>query len=551
MAGYNWDIDERSNFALTVAYSFGYNGTEALTWGEASDPRPDYYRKLPSYYTNPAIREQLANEFRNNSSVNQLDWNNIYQVNRENPQANGEYQSHYIIEDRWNNRDLLSGSASYNSQLTDMLKMTVGLDAQKYKGSFYKEVNDLLGGTYWLDIDKFAERDNPSNPDYYQNDLDNPNRKAQEGDKFGYDYDINQNKVNVWTLWQLAFDNLDVYFANQLTSTTYWREGHMRNGKFPTTSYGKSDKHNFGDFGFKAGGTYRIGGRHSVNLNAAYLTQAPMFKDAYISPRTRSTVSNRLTNEQIASADITYIFRSPRVSARLTAYYTDINDRIRNRSYYDDTQNTFVNMMLSNIDERHMGVEFGLEAKLTKTISFKAAAAHGKNTYTSRPLLTLTKDNTNEITLEDEEVFMKDFYVPGTPQTVFSSELSYNSPNYWWVSVSGNYAANSFLEIMPSRRTKVAFAGIDVPDAQVKEYVKQEKFADAFTMNLSGGISFKLKNSYIGLNASIENLFNKKDIKTGGFEQFRNIRVDNPELFAPKYFYAYGRTYFLMISYRF
>ena len=551
MLGYNWDINELSSLSLSLGYSFGYNGTEALTWGEANDPRPDYYRNLPSYYASPEIKEQITNEWRTNPSVNQVNWNELYQVNRENINADGTYRAHYIIEDRWSNRNLLTGNVTYNSQLTDILRVNIGLDGQKYKGKFFKEVNDLLGGTYWLDIDKFAERDFPDDPDSYQNDLNNPNKKAVKGDKFGYDYDIYQDKINLWSIWQLSFNKLELYFANELTTTTYWRDGNMKNGKFPNNSYGKSEKHNFGTYGFKAGGVVRLGGRNSISANAAYLTQAPLFKDAYVSPRTRDDVVTRLTNEQIVSADLSYLLNTPRIKARLTGYYTQINDRIRNRSFYDDTQNTFVNMMLSNLDERHIGMEFGLEAKLTKTISFRTAFAHGKNTYSSRPLATLSKDNTNELTLVDEEVYMKDFYIPGTPQTVVSSELSYNSPNYWWVSVSGNYAANNYLEVMPTRRTKVAFESIDVPDEMIKEFTKQERFTDAFTMNISGGISFKIKDSFIGLNASIENIFNKKDIKTGGFEQMRNIRADNPDLFAAKYFYAYGRTFFIMLSYRF
>lgn len=58
---------------------------------------------------------------------------------------------------------------------------------------YYSEVKDLLGGDYWADIDKFAERDFGSNAIAYQNNLDYYYRHghahaAKVGDKYGYDY---------------------------------------------------------------------------------------------------------------------------------------------------------------------------------------------------------------------------------------------------------------------------------------------------------------------------------------------------------------------------
>lgn len=54
-------------------------------------------------------------------------------------------------------------------------------------------MKDLLGGDYWADIDKFAERDFGSNTQAYQNNLDYYNKyghahAAKVGDKYSYDY---------------------------------------------------------------------------------------------------------------------------------------------------------------------------------------------------------------------------------------------------------------------------------------------------------------------------------------------------------------------------
>ena len=71
-------------------------------------------------------------------------------------------------------------------------------------------------------------------------------------------------------------------------------------------------------------------------------------------------------------------------------------------------------------------------------------------------------------------------------------------------------------------------------------------------VNLTGGKSWKVKSTTFGLFASINNVLDVT-YKTGGFEQARNSNYlqlnqdvsSGTPAFAPKYFYGYGRTYFL------
>ena len=50
MLNYNWQISENTSLAVATSVRFGFNGYSALTWYKGEDPRPDYYRVLPSYY---------------------------------------------------------------------------------------------------------------------------------------------------------------------------------------------------------------------------------------------------------------------------------------------------------------------------------------------------------------------------------------------------------------------------------------------------------------------------------------------------------------------
>ena len=74
--------------------------------------------------------------------------------------------------------------------------------------------------------------------------------------------------------------------------------------------------------------------------------------------------------------------------------------------------------------------------------------------------------------------------------------------------------------------------------------------------NLTGGKSWRIHGKTFGLFASINNLANTT-YKTGGFEQARNANyrqlsqdqdaIHNTPVFGPKYFYGYGRTYFVNV----
>ena len=113
----------------------------------------------------------------------------------------------------------------------------------------------------------------------------------------------------------------------------------------------------------------------------------------------------------------------------------------------------------------------------------------------------------------------------------------------------------------PYRRT------IDIANPELVEpgspnwyrILNQEEFAPAFTLDLFGGKSWKIKKNYINLNVGINNILNNRTIKTGGYEQARvdyNLTANSSDAkvdigkFPPKYFYAYGINYFISLGFR-
>jgi hypothetical protein len=548
-----WQIDEKTNLTTSLGYVFGRDGQYALSWGEADDPRPDYYRNLPSYFSNPDIQQAVADKFKNDPSTNQVNWAKIYQKNREETDSDGKYMAKYIVEDRRNDHNIFSFNTVLNTALKENISLQAGAEIRNVKTKYFKEIQDLLGADYWLDIDKYAKRDYPTNENAYQSDLNNPNRKAVTGDLFGYNYIINHTEMNLWTLLRMKFDAVDVYFGPQLSNTSFYREGLARTGLFPNNSFGKAQTHNFGNYALKGGFTYKITGRHFVDGNVATMTRAPFYRNIYLSPRTRDNVMNNIKSEKITSADLSYITRSPYVQARITGYYTTIGDKTESTSYYDDSFGSYVNMAMSGADQRYMGIEAGLKLKLSQTTTLETAFAHGKYEYTNNPLITVSHDATAEMLVENEKSYIKGFYVEGTPQTAVTAEITYNSPKYWWISFGGNYAANAFLDFSPMKRILSLYQNAADADYDIiKNYVAQTRLPEAVTFDLSGGYSIRLRNNYLSFMFNLQNVFNKKNIKTGGYESMRvNLSDLESARFDPRYFYAYGTTFFFQVSYRF
>ena len=80
--------------------------------------------------------------------------------------------------------------------------------------------------------------------------------------------------------------------------------------------------------------------------------------------------------------------------------------------------------------------------------------------------------------------------------------------------------------------------------------IGQEKYDAGFTMDFYTSKSFKFGKHYIRMSVGINNLLDNTDFRTGGFEQLRfDFDGKDPQRFAPRYFYAFGRTYFIGISY--
>jgi hypothetical protein len=604
MLSHYWNINPKIRLNTNVSYQFGSIGNSRLDFQDVNNPDPTYYRNLPSYFTSlynnnqedvlqqdPSVYEPggvggiftpdlLGATNANFFNQRQINWDAMYLANTtpildENNQEIGreKARSKYVLyQDRTDDKTLTFNSI-LNAQLSDNIVLNGGVSYTKLKSNNYQLLEDLLGGLFFDDIDNFQVGDAS------QSDLNNPDRKVIEGDKYGYNYNLFADVLRAFTQFKFSFTKIDFYIAQEFSRSEYQREGLYKNGIYPTNSFGDSDRISFDNFGFKGGLTYKLTGRHFINFNGVYMTKAPTLRSTFPNARLSNFVFDELDSETISSADLSYVIRTPKLKTRITGFYSKIQNVTETSFFFaegafedadGDGGDAFVAELVTGMDKLQIGGELGIEYQITSTIKATGAIAYGQYTYANNPNVYLNVDanavNNLPPLINLGESKLKNYKIPGSPQQAYSVGLEYRDPKFWWIGANINYLADNYLDVSALLRTDNFYrnpediSGFAFPEAteeRARELLKQEKF-DSFTLvNLVGGKSWRISNknrNTLGFFASINNIF---DItyKTGGFEQARNAnyRELNQDVssgtpsFAPKYFYGFGRTYFINI----
>ncbi|MDR1809206.1 MAG: TonB-dependent receptor [Prevotella sp.] len=547
---YKIDKDSRLTTGLGVHYN-RYGGT-ALNWfGNNADPRPDYYRYLPSYQKNQTEKDRTTALWTSKDpEKTQINWGQLYFANM------GKDTASYIVEERRNDLLEISLNSTYDARLNGNILLTAGVGLRSTKGMTFTTVDDLLGAQYVIDIDKYGERDFPGDKNISQNDLNNPDRKVYEGDRFGYDYNIQVHSANAWLQNQHQYNNIDFYYGMKLAYTSFYRDGKMKNGRNPNESYGKGKVHEFVDQTVKAGFTYKADGRNFIVGNFSYGTQAPLPYDAYVAPRVRDKAIPELESEKILSADLGYVFSFPELTGRVSVFQTNFYDQTDKASYYHDIYRTYIHHVMYNMNKVHRGVELGLSYKTPLdglTLSFGGTLA--EYYYANNPDGQVFYEN-NKKEVEPETVYLKGFYVGSTPQAAATFGIDYFY-KYWFLGANLNGFARSYLDPEPARRV-YSVLGFSDYDPQkyaelVREFVEQPSLKGGMTLDLSVGKILYLKSGHsINVNLSVNNVLNYRHLQTGGYEQGR-IDTDKYSVskFPPKYYYMQGINCYLNVNYKF
>ena len=593
---WDWHIDDNSSLTSNVGFRYGMYSSTALGFaGEAYDPRPDYYKNLPSsifnvydlsinnsdyLHENPFLMDQYNTlmERWSTKAGRQIDWDRLYYINRQNA-ANGG-SALYYQERRHNDQRVWALSSTYNRFINAGNKLAAGIQANVTKGMHYTTMADLLGASYYVDIDKFAAGDYGLSSMQAQSDLRHPNRIIKEGDTFGYNYEINVQYAQLWAQYQYTVGSFNANLQANLDGTRMRRNGLMQNGQgqlkqadgtYLDNSFGYSEWAGFLGGGAKVQLQWRPWANQTLTLAAGWAKKAPLARNAFVAPRIQNDYVNNLTLEDHLSADANWKFRFGNLSGKVGAYFIDMQNLVEQTAFFNDANSAFTYLTMSNVSKQHYGLELALKYDIVSNLSVHATGTWNQALYTNNPYAQLNtqgmseSDNykvnqwVNPVTGDYEHLLVAadGMHVGSTPLTALNFGAEYSIRN-WFFEVNVNWYDRVYVGFSQYRRltnimqnytnNSVNAEGMpvySVTEAEIRENgavlwdestgkikkiygAEQEKFHPGFMLDASIGRYIRLPHGKsMSINLSAQNLTNNTNLRTGGYEQNRDDNYYN------------------------
>ncbi len=557
VASYDVRAGKYTQFRVSLGVEAGRRSYSALTWFDAQTPMPDNYRYMPSYYASTDVSEEVEQTWRNRDPrYTQIDWDKLFEINR----LNGGHAV-YAVEERVEQITNIHLRGAGETRVSEAVTIRYGVSCSYERSRNFKQMSDLLGSDYVVDIDYFLV-DDESFSNNLQNDLRHPNRRIGEGARYGYDYALVRSSVGVsggveWRSDRLRFDcDLSVGGAS-VRRVGYFEKELFRASR----SYGKSREVHFAPYMVRAAVGYALTPKNYIELCAAVRSEAPDGENLFLQSRYNNRLIDNPTALTEMSAELNYRLRSKVFDVDATLFAALSDGGIRVAHYYDDLSSTYSDMVVSDISQMRLGAEVVATARIANKWSVSLAAQAGYYGYAKDARVSLYADSDNALLCDRAVAHMGGVRTGNAPLVALSANAAYMNKG-WGVRLTANYSALRYVEAEPMRRTdRVSHQG-SVSEEIFRRFTEQERLPDAVSADVAAWKSFRLRregsDSYTRLvvSLSVRNLLGSGRMVYSARESLRIYRrsIAGDYLYEPfptRYTYAYPRTYYLAVSYRF
>jgi iron complex outermembrane recepter protein len=533
-----WDVSKKVTISNAIYYSWADAGGAAMDRVSGTTNTNNELTIIPNPIPGGTLTQTFQLNFDYMASQNQGNLVTIRNANGSGLPFTG-YRSRYALKESVNNHQWVGALSTVNIEASKNLSMTFGVDARWYRGFHYQRVKNLLGGDFWLDVDRNVQDDVGRD---MNNNLLTPNRVALQGDKVGYDY----NGTVRWlgTFGQVEYTpirNLDIFATLTFVYNDFQRNGKMLNEKYFSTSLGNSELQSFNNYTFKAGANYKITGRHNVFFNAGTFTRAPFFQNAFSDNRTTNIIRGSLTSERVTSFEFGYGYRSPKFVGNFNLYSTSWENRSYTQGFLGDlaflnnpnvpTGTQFINYQLYGVNALHRGVEidFATQIPHLPELSLSGMLSVGDWRYLGNPKADILADPVGVPYATDVTINADRLRVGGQAQTTAALGLRYRNQKGLFVGMSSNFYDNMYADYNPETRT--------TPDAYFNQV---RRLPNAFTFDMFAGKTFRLdKRVRCQVKGSLNNITDYR------FMIDANERT--PSNLSPFVQYYFGRTYSISV----
>lgn len=549
---YSADIGASTRMTLTAGADYGWRNYSSLGWYDASTPRPDNYRYMPSFYADEDVAAAVAQEWRgNNANYTQVNWDELYQRNR-----NSFRGAIYSLEDRVERLAKTQFVAAFQTDVTSSMTLRYALRGDYTSSRNYKLMRDLLGAAYLADIDYYL-LDDVTFSHKTDNDMQHPDRLVAEGDRFGYDYALLSSALTVEAGIRYSFGSwllsADISFGHQRTHRKGYFEKELYAGR---KSLGRSDDVTLSPYAVRAVASLVATPYSRFEFGIMHSAVAPESDNMFLNPQYNNRIADNLELQQHLSAELNYILTTPVVELAASAYAISVNRERRLYRAYDDLSATYCDVDIAGLGTLRYGIESCAEVNLTRNLTAQATFAVGRYIYNHNPTVTLYADNDNELISSRSVSYMGDCYIGGAPQLAASVGLEYLTYRGWAISCSAQVAAMRYVEPSALRRTERVAHQASASEEIYNSFIHQRRLNDAITVDASLSRWFNLGRHRLSLTLSARNLLGRRDIVYGGYEssRIRHYKSGARHIYSPQddiLTYAYPRTFYGVMSWKF
>lgn len=567
--GYEGKVGNLTRLNIAIAATAGIEKYSGLDWFDTQTPLPDNYRYMPSYF---ADEEDIFHETENSWITNdtrytQIDFDRLIATNR----INGG-KATYAISDRVERLV----ATTLRGEATTSLKsgyISYGIEAKLHNSRNYKQMRDLLGAKYTMDIDYFL-LDDDTFGNFLQNNLDRPNRRIAEGDRYGYDYAMRRHNISLFGTYHYSANRANIDIAAAVGYTDISRRGFYRKELFKDNSFGTSRHIQFAPYALRISADYTISNNHYIRGIIAANAQPCDAEDLFLQSQYNNRIIDNPTPCSCYDAEFEYIFlrKSLRISTTLFVSAELNNTQVRH--LYDDLSSEYADIVTSNIDHLRYGLEAEVSYHFADHFRLSAAIMAGRFQFIDNARVSIYSDAANIVYANNIESHTKGLSIGGMPQVAALAGLSYYNRG-WFANINFNYAGLHYIEPSATMRTERVLR-MSTSAEQRAELMAQERLQDAFTIDISLSKSLYLSRlnkriystaaaprfedkhprSRLIFRVGVRNLLGSTDIVYRAYESSRLQRytLAGERIYRrqdSRYLYAYPRTFYASATFAF
>jgi len=530
---------DKATVQINLGLALGEQGTSQLDWTSSADPRPDYYRYLPSYSKDSNMQIQLNKWFESNPQALQIDFDRIRKINM----ASLSKRSFYIINKNVSNIISVRASALYKFQLNNYWSTNAGIQIARDEIQYFNVIDNLLGGQFFYNYNGWVIDDGLVNS--FQNNIQSPDQKIKEGERWGPNYELQSMQAMSWLQVKNTSPRWEFSTGLNYATGLFQRNGLNQNGLFVNNSLGRSSLFYFPSIGYKGEVLYKFSGRiyaRSIFFNQQY---APNAASVFLDPSLHAFQTPFLLPLLKNGIDLSLYFRGVDTKIMLSAYFQGVKNESEKRFFYHDKYNAFVYGVVGQKQSIYQGLESSVETLLFNFLQLEMSINLGKYFISNNPLYEILLAN-DMYKVESGLLKLKNLPASTSPEITEAVSIQIQPSYSTRIVLTGIYAAKRAINYDYYRRSGLVLDPLSSRNLYTSLH-DVSYLPSQFVLNASFSKSINLKYGKqkipIYSNFGFKNLLSTL-IPVLVFEQSRFDYTNlNPNKFPLKYLYDQGVTY--------